>query len=368
MFTPCYEFSCQLGWQNSIRRGIVKRLLKQAAIMGGLEAISRLPADRLFPAAGGRGLIFTMHHVRPKYPSTFDPNAHLEITPDFLDMALTATRQAGLVPVRLEDLPALLADPEDRRRFVCFTLDDGYRDLRMHAAPIFRRHNVPYTVFVTPGFVDRSSTLWWNTAARVLAATDVLRMDFGQGEEVLEAASLRQKFTAFEYICDRFGTGVQPRLTLELDRRAAALGIYPEEVVDQEVMNEYELKALAEDPLVSFGGHTLTHPALSRLPQDIMRHEIGESMKQVATLTGREVLSFAYPYGTTSAASSREFQAAKDAGIRIAVTTRPGMLDRRIMEEQPTAVPRVSLNGLYQKDRYLPALISGVPFKLQRSA
>jgi hypothetical protein len=30
---------------------------------------------------------------------------------------------------------------------------------------------------------------------------------------------------------------------------------------------------------------------------------------------------------------------------------------------RPTAVNRVSLNGLYQKKRYVKALISGLPFK-----
>jgi hypothetical protein len=45
------------------------------------------------------------------------------------------------------------------------------------------------------------------------------------------------------------------------------------------------------------------------------------------------------------------------------VTTQPGVLGPWSVE-RPTAIARVSLNGLYQKKRYVKALISGIPFRL----
>lgn len=341
-------------------RRALKDLLKQAAIVGGLEAISRLRLDRLFPHAAGRGLIFTLHHVRPKTETAFRPNAHLEVTPDYLDTAIAVSLKAGLTPIRLEDLPERLADRSDERRFVCFTLDDGYRNNVLHAAPIFRRHGVPYTIFITPGFVDRSATLWWETAAELIGAHPAIRLDFGSGFETMPTGTMREKALAFRRFTAAVDAVPQRELIRRLDEAALRAGIDPRAIVERELMDATEIRSLAADPLVSFGGHTMTHPRLTGLPAGEVREEIERSVVEVAALTGRAVTTFAYPYGSREAAGVREYEAAKAAGLKLAVTTGPGMLTDETLRE-PMAVPRVSLNGLYQKKRYVGAMISGLP-------
>lgn len=343
----------------------MKNALKQAAIIGGLETIAGLRLQRLFPRAGERGLIFTLHHVRPHQPCAFEPNGHLEVTPAFLRAVIEESLAAGLTPVRVEDLPALLADPADRRRFVAFTLDDGYRNNAVHAAPVFRAFGVPYTIFVTPGFVDRRVSMWWETAAAVLNAADRVEIDLGAGPERLPAASHAEKVAVFDRICRDVNHGNQQEATARLNATAAALGIDPLGIVDREVMDETELRALAGgDPLVTYGGHTLTHPVLARIGAEQLAEEIGQSMAMAGAYLGRPATTFAYPYGTACAVGEREFRAAAAAGVGMAFTTRPGMLSVRTLE-QPMSVRRVSLNGLYQKRRYISALISGLPFRLK---
>ena len=136
----------------------LKNRIRRFAIQGGLEAVALTRAWNAWPAAGGRGVVFTLHHVRPADTRACNPNALLSVTPQFLDEAIRAALERGLVPVALEDLPTLLADPSDKRRFVSFTLDDGYRDNADHAAPVFRRHRVPYTIFITNQFMDYQFT------------------------------------------------------------------------------------------------------------------------------------------------------------------------------------------------------------------
>ncbi|MBN9242408.1 MAG: polysaccharide deacetylase family protein [Mesorhizobium sp.] len=342
----------------------VKRLLKRAAIQGGLEAVALSRGWKLWPAAGGRGLVFTLHHVRPGVSKAYDPNALLSITPDFLDIAIRAALECGLVPAALEDLPALLADPSERRRFVCFTLDDGYRDNAEHAAPVFRRHGVPYTIFIARGFVERRRSLWWETAEALTGAAGRLEFDFGAGVEAVPLATPAEKQAVF----DRLGTFVQSgdedAAIARLDEAARAHGIDPLGIADRLVMDAAELAALATaDPLARFGAHTLTHVALRRVDAARLRAEIEGSIEAVAAYVGRRPQSFAYPYGFPAAVGEREFRAAADAGLTVAVTTQPGVLGPWTLE-RPTAIGRVSLNGLYQKKRYVKALISGIPFRL----
>lgn len=339
------------------------RLVKRAGIRAGLEAVALTRAGALWPAAGGRGVIFTLHHVRPAEARPHDPNALLSVTPQFLDEAIRACAESGLTPVALEDLPRLLADPADRRRFAAFTLDDGYRDNAEHAAPVFRRHGVPYTIFITKGFVERSRSAWWETAEALTAKLDEAEFDFGDGAEKVEMRTRAQKLAAF----DRFGRFMQAvdedEAVARLDRLAAEHGLDPLAIVDRLVMDARELRELARDPLARFGAHTLTHVNLRRVGEARLRDELAGSAGAVAAYVGNAPRAFAYPYGYAAAVGEREVRAAADAGFAVAVTTQPGVLGPWNLA-RPTAFGRVSLNGLYQKKRLVKALISGVPFKL----
>ena len=50
-------------------------------------------------------------------------------------------------------------------------------------------------------------------------------------------------------------------------------------------------------PLVSLGGHTMTHPNLCTLDDSAVREEILKSRSEIEQRTGRPVETFAYPYG-----------------------------------------------------------------------
>src|SRR5579872_6455611 len=115
----------------------IRRALKRLLVHAGLEAINLSGASRIFQSAAGRGVILALHHVRPNRNYAFEPNKHLSITPEFLDEAIVAALQCGLEPIHLEDLPRALAESPPSRKFVCFTLDDGYRNNKDYAAPVF---------------------------------------------------------------------------------------------------------------------------------------------------------------------------------------------------------------------------------------
>ena len=71
----------------------------------------------------------------------------------------------------------------------------------------------------------------------------------------------------------------------------------------------------------------------------------------------------AYPVGDVSAAGPREFAIAAELGFKTAVTMRPGVVYRR-HSEHLTALPRISLNGNFQRPRYAKVLMSGAPTAL----
>lgn len=338
-------------------------MVKRAAIQGGLEAVSLLAKSGLIPGARGLGAIFTLHHVRPASGKLFDPAAHLTITPEFLDASIAKLMAQGYVPVALEDLPEFLARSDIPGPAMVFTLDDGYRDNNLFARPVFEKHGVPYTIFVSGGFADRSHSIWWETAEELLARIDQFTFDFGHGEITLTTRTLPEKYAAFDRLHKSLACVEQDAIITRLDAVARAGGICPTGIVDREVMDERELRALAATPLARLGAHSISHVNLAHINPERLRSEMVRSASRVAEITGEHPLTFAYPYGDSCAAGPREYQAAKDLGFKLAVTTNPGILHRSSLQNR-YSLRRISLNGYYQKSRYVGALASGIPFAL----
>jgi peptidoglycan/xylan/chitin deacetylase (PgdA/CDA1 family) len=337
-------------------------LLKRAIISSGLEVASIISALGLFRGARGQGAIFTLHHVRPQPENAFQPNDLLEVTPEFLETAIVTLKDEGYDFIRLDDIPARLAGSL-RRPFACFTLDDGYRDNAVFAADVFTRHQVPFTIFLNSGFANRSHTIWWETLDALLNQVHCMKFDFGKGAETLTVATPTQKLSAFNRIASYINTEDEREAVMRLDTEATRLGVDPHRIVAELTLGEGELRALIRNPLVSYGAHTVSHRGIARLSPDDAEAEITGCMEAVAAITGAAPKTFAYPYGDDRSFASRERQTLKRLGVDIAVTTRPGTL-RPEMAADMTGLPRISLNGLYQKARYVRALASGIPFKL----
>ena len=129
------------------------------------------------------------------------------------------------------------------------------------------------------------------------------------------------------------------------------------------VMTWDELDTFVKEPLCTIGAHTVHHYELAKLPEEEARAEIADSVKIISDKTGIEPKHLSYPIGARRSAGDREFALASDLGLRTAVTTRPGGL-RETDRNSLHMLPRISLNGLYQKPRYVDVFLTGTLFSL----
>ena len=83
-----------------------RQLMRQMTIRGGLALSFGVAACGLMRDARGLGTILTFHRVRPAQAARFAPNAHLEVTPDFLEAALVSLKSSGVSLVSLDDIAA----------------------------------------------------------------------------------------------------------------------------------------------------------------------------------------------------------------------------------------------------------------------
>jgi peptidoglycan/xylan/chitin deacetylase (PgdA/CDA1 family) len=346
--------------------GRLKQTIKRAMITGGLEVSFCLSRLGLSKAARGRGVIFTLHHVRPAESGVFQPNRHLDVTQEFLDAAIVALKRDGYRCIRLEDVPMALAEPPSSAPFAVFTLDDGFRDNAQHALPVFERHGVPFTIFVCKGLSERSHTMWWDTAAALIERQTRLTLCLPAARIDVDCSTARTKAAAFDAVAAAVFAGDETKSVAQLDQAAQLAGINPHALVAETVMDGEELRALCRHPLVSYGAHTVSHRGLDALSDTEILAELNDSADYVAAITGRRPVCFAYPYGDARSATPRTAAYADWAGFRLSVTTRPGTLAPASLDA-PHLLPRISLNGLYQKTRYVRALASGIPSRLKSS-
>lgn len=333
--------------------------LKDRIIRTGMEALYFSGASSLLrPLLGGRGVIFMLHHVRPARAGAFQPNRHLEISPEFLETVLAYLQAHNIALVTLDEMMAHLQS-KDTRRLACFTFDDGYRDNRDHALAVMRRFGAPMTVYVTTEFADGAGRLWWVALERVIAASSEVTFDDQDGAMRIACATPEDKDAAFRRIHDRLrALPGDAALHAAMANLCAANGIDYRAISRELCMDWDELCAFADDPLVTIGAHTLSHCHLAKADENEALREMAESRQRIEFELQRPVRHLAYPYGDPAAAGAREFALAARAGFASAVTTRPGVVFAG-NAAKPLALPRISLNGNYQNGRMLSVLTSG---------
>jgi peptidoglycan/xylan/chitin deacetylase (PgdA/CDA1 family) len=261
--------------------------------------------------------------------------------------------------VTMDEVHQRLTGGNFARRFACFTLDDGYRDNRDFALPVMREFDAPLTVYVTSDFAEGTGRLWWLGLERVIAKASSIEVPIGGVATRLDASTPAAKQAAFDRVHDWLRSLPGEH---DLQREVCALcerhGIDGTAMARELCMSWDELKAFADDPLVTIGAHTVTHCNLARQSEEAASFELAESRARIEAALQQPVLHLAYPYGDRVAAGQREFKLAQAAGFKTAVTTRPGMVFAESADHL-MALQRVSLNGNYQEARIIPVLTSG---------
>ena len=99
----------------------------------------------------------------------------LEVTPDYLEQKILEYKQKGYTFVSINDVSLFQVSGFKFHRFVCVTFDDGYRDNYTLAYPLLKRLGVPFTVYITTGFIDNRLPMWWYQGERLGLSTDELK-------------------------------------------------------------------------------------------------------------------------------------------------------------------------------------------------
>jgi len=327
--------------------------LRYAAITGMFELLWATRLTALIRATSrARGVIFTLHRVLPDDPADFSPNSILQVKPEFLDYAIPRIRALGFDIVDLSEGIRRIESEFPEKRFAVFTFDDAYRDNRKYALPILRRHQCPFTLYVPTALVDGVGEVWWQALEDIIAGQKALAVTENGETDYLPAATLAEKQATYDLLYAKMRAMPEPDRVALIRDLATKYDFDLEAHCRSLIMDWSELRSFADEQLCTIGAHTVHHYELAKLPPEQARAEIEQSVKVIEAQFGQRPIHLSYPIGGTASASQREYQLARDLGLRSAVTTIPGGLYRK-HRDSLHALPRVSLNGLFQQKRYV---------------
>lgn len=214
---------------------------------------------------------------------------------------------------------------------VAVTVDDGHADFERIALPVFRAHGIPVTLYLATDFVDGTDWLWFDRIEFALRSSRRDAFVDPLSGERLPLASRGERSAAFAAIVERAksvsGTALR-RLPGEV---AAALDVeVPDAPPAEYTAVSWETVRRMQAEGVEIGAHTRSHPILSRLPDgSALEDEIGGSARRIEAMTGRAPRHFCYPNGRAEDINPETVEIVKRSGFRTAVTTEPGLADRR---------------------------------------
>lgn len=330
----------------------IRKLALSTAWFSGLAHLSNV-------FLSGAGAILMLHRVTDEPSTALGLNSHLAVTPSFLDAALTEMKRLGYAFISMDELVEQLENRRSTSRMAAVTLDDGYRDNLLEGLPVLESHGAPFTVYVSPALIDGEKHLWWEIIEDIVTRCTIVDLPTAGGGIELTCRTPAEKTAAFRTLADYLTNQIPEQEQVGLLRCLASAARLDLKRGRKQLMSWSELKKLARHPLAEIGAHTINHYNLRRLEKNMARHEIAAAVPEIEKRLGIRPRHMAFPYGYAAAVGPREVALAREAGFSTAVTTRHGVI-HAAHAAHLHALPRISVNGRYQKINHLRTMLSGI--------
>lgn len=247
---------------------------------------------------------------------------------------------------------------------VAITVDDGFQDF-LHGERVFRRFELPSTVFLMTDFLDGKTWPWWKQieyATENSRVREPLTLPLADKQIQIRLGSPQERAQAASDLAESL------KDLLNVERLAAMARVFEALEVDMPRQPPEKWRPLTWEQVrelsssqVEFGAHTKSHPILSSvLDEEELTDEILGSKNRVAEQLGMPVRHFCYPNGRGVDIGRETLEITRRAGFETAVTTEPGMNNLR-KGMDPFLLKRLAVGPDYPV-YYFAEFLAGVRF------
>ncbi len=312
------------------------------------------------PLYGGLGQILMFHRVVPSGAGLRIHNhKSLEVSPEYLENLIQFFKRKDYQFLSLDELLSVGSRPDPKRKFVVFTFDDGYVDNYTIAYPIFKKHNIPFTIYVATNMPDGHALLWWYLLEDLIVKNQQVEFTDQGVTRIYQTDTIRNKEITFNNIRSLLAVADEAtmgRLVSSLFKEDKAQ-IYSK--TKELALSWDQIIQLSKDPLVTIGSHTVNHFPLNSLSYEKSEFEIVESKRIIESHVSASVKHFCYPLGSFG---QKEIKIMESSGYATATTIKMANIFNKNFDH-PFALPRIMINSLsteqilsLQVNGLLPAL------------
>ena len=229
-------------------------------------------------------------------------------TPEMFEKMVKHHKRYGYTFISIRKLYEILTQQKPvKGKFVFISFDDGWQG-NLQLLPIIEKYNVPICVFVSTEPLV-SGNFWWEYVSKELDYNEL---------QLFKKLPYKDFYNQLE-------------------------GYKESHQLSRSAMTVEDLTNISKHPLISIQSHTVNHPILTSLPENILENELANSKNGLETLTGQPIFAFSYPNGSLS---EREIKAVK-RHYSIAFTTEQKNIS---LTDDIYTLPRYALTGQFYRD------------------
>jgi peptidoglycan/xylan/chitin deacetylase (PgdA/CDA1 family) len=258
-------------------------------------------------------------------------------------------------------------------RALLLTCDDGLRNNLTVMLPVLREFDVKCLFFVTSACTEPEGGILWHErlCLQLLRSPDSFTLDlseFGIHADVRDERAKhylgRELAEALSWQSAEVRSSILDEIQSQLDLSEPSISAYGRDgrLSDRFLtMGASQLRQLA-DAGMCIGAHTVSHPNLVRMSEQLAMAEIMSNREALSKTLGREIWAFAYPFGNPSAVSAREIALAEQCGFTCAFLN---VEDRDQQDASLFALPRTHVTRRMTLAE-IDARVSGLHASLKR--
>ena len=288
----------------------------------------------------GMATIFMLHRVDEIDKNKLFSNENMKVSPEFLESFIVEMKLKGYSFISLDELYKNLKNNENIKKSIVFTLDDGYKDNYTKAYPIFKKHNIPFAIYITTSFPEYKAILWWYILEDLILENDEIIL---KNNQIFKTKTKKAKEEVFLQIRDIIIDLPKENFIDSLNKlfenykidwfsKSKVLTMSWEDIID-----------ISKDKLCTIAGHTKNHLALNTLTKQEIIEEIVEANNLISSKINKSVEHFAYPFGSKNEVNQREFDIVKELKFKTVTTTRHGTIYKEHKNFLDCCLPRIML-------------------------